>query len=146
MAMDNVLYYHLDFQTRIPYGNIEPYLYDGNMLSIYNLYMKSDTYKTIKTEAQESIREKYIYLRKFLEPEEIVCCKEKADLQFIQKWSSQQRKQYYDNNSERIKQQSKNYYDKHNEKVTCECGSIVQKNCLTKHKKTKQHQEFISKF
>jgi hypothetical protein len=44
------------------------------------------------------------------------------------------KKEYYNKNYEKIKQHN-------NEKITCECGLIVNKSSLTRHKKSKKHTE-----
>ena len=58
---------------------------------------------------------------------------------------SEKKKQDRINNLEKYKQISKNTYEKHKrqdkkkEKVTCECGAIVRKSDIAKHKKTLKH-------
>ena len=61
----------------------------------------------------------------------------------------QKNKQYQQNNKERIKQ----YYQDNKERITeqnkkkikCECGSVVSKGNLPKHKKTKKHIDIMNK-
>ena len=57
-------------------------------------------------------------------------------------------KQYYQDNHEQILEQKKQYYqdnrDKLSEKITCQCGSVVSKINLLKHKKTIKHQKFVN--
>jgi len=45
---------------------------------------------------------------------------------------AEQQKQYYTNNKDKILEQM-------NQKVTCECGCIVNRSSLTRHKRTKTH-------
>jgi hypothetical protein len=45
-------------------------------------------------------------------------------------------KKYYDENKEKIKERIK-------EKITCECGSIVRKNDIARHRKTLKHIAYI---
>jgi len=53
---------------------------------------------------------------------------------------------------EQLKQQKKEYREKHKEQIllqkketiTCECGSIVTKRHIAKHKRTKKHLEIIA--
>jgi hypothetical protein len=52
-------------------------------------------------------------------------------------------KKYREENKEEIKEYSEKYYEENKEKITCECGSIVTKCNLTKHKKTKKHLEYL---
>jgi hypothetical protein len=56
---------------------------------------------------------------------------------------SEKCKRYYEDRKEEIKQQKKQYYEKNKEKllvkVQCECGEILNKSSLTRHKKSKKH-------
>jgi hypothetical protein len=63
----------------------------------------------------------------------------------------EQKKEYYEDNKDKINEQRKEYR-KHNkdkiseqkkEKITCECGSIVRKNDIARHNKTKKHLDFL---
>jgi hypothetical protein len=64
----------------------------------------------------------------------------------------ERRKIYRQENKEKIKEQDKKKYEKNKEqileqnkeKITCECGSIVTKGCLTRHKRTTKHLKLIS--
>ena len=53
-------------------------------------------------------------------------------------------KHYYEVNKEIIKEKKKQYYEENKElmtaKITCECDSIVNKNDIAKHRKTKKHE------
>ena len=59
--------------------------------------------------------------------------------------------QWYNNNKKKILERRDEYYannkkkiaEKLKEKVTCECGTVVKKCCLTRHKKTQKHLKFI---
>ena len=61
------------------------------------------------------------------------------------------RANYYQNNKEKIKEKITKYRqvnkekikEKLSEKVQCECGSEVTKNSLSRHKKTKKHQNYL---
>jgi hypothetical protein len=48
------------------------------------------------------------------------------------------KKQYNKDNKDKIKEYNK-------EKITCDCGCIITKNYLTKHKKTKKHNDLLNK-
>jgi len=50
-----------------------------------------------------------------------------------------QKKKYRENNKEKIKK----YRENNKEKVTCECGCIVTKNDLSRHKKTIKHKNLM---
>lgn len=60
-------------------------------------------------------------------------------------------KEYRDNNKEKLVENYNIYYDKNKEvilekkkeKITCECGSIVCKHTLAKHKRTQTHIKWI---
>jgi len=56
-------------------------------------------------------------------------------------------KKYYDENKEQLNEKAKKYYgenkEKINEKITCECGSIVEKRCISRHQKTLKHISFL---
>ena len=60
-------------------------------------------------------------------------------------------KEYKIKNKEKIAERKKQHYqenrqkvlEQHKEKITCECGCIVGKYFLSKHKKSKKHQDLI---
>jgi len=49
----------------------------------------------------------------------------------------QQKKQYRQANRDKIKTRKKI-------KITCECGSVVRKNDIARHRRTQKHQRFIN--
>ncbi len=51
---------------------------------------------------------------------------------------------YRTNNRERLNEYARNNREINNEKITCECGSILGKLDVTKHLKTKKHQQYIN--
>jgi len=59
----------------------------------------------------------------------------------------EQRKKYYEKNSDKLMEKSNNYYEKNKDKikeklfkkVECECGCMVSKTHLSRHKKTDKH-------
>ena len=56
-------------------------------------------------------------------------------------------KQYYENNKEHTKEQYKQYRE-HNkeyirEKITCECGCIIARGAIARHRKTKKHKDLM---
>ena len=58
----------------------------------------------------------------------------------------QKDKQKYQKNKDKILQQKKQYYqDKCKEKVTCECGAIIAKGGLSRHRKTQVHIKAMTK-
>tara|TARA_R110000764_G_scaffold225350_1_gene314795 strand:- start:124 stop:702 length:579 start_codon:yes stop_codon:yes gene_type:complete len=60
---------------------------------------------------------------------------------------TEQQKQYRTDNKDKLAEQQKQYYtnnkdkilEQMNQKVTCECGCIVNRSSLTRHKRTKTH-------
>ena len=58
------------------------------------------------------------------------------------------KKKYREANRDKIIQKKKEYYqnnkDRLTKKITCECGSVVSKKSLTRHKKSKKHLAFIN--
>jgi len=53
-------------------------------------------------------------------------------------------KQYYENNKIEISAKKKERYNRNKKKVACECGRIVLKQVLPKHKKTKVHKTLMA--
>ena len=61
-------------------------------------------------------------------------------------------KQHYQNNKEKILEYNKQYYKQYyqnnkqylSEKVECECGSVVSRNNITRHKKSVKHINFVN--
>ena len=60
-------------------------------------------------------------------------------------------KQYYRDNKEQISEYKKRYWDDHKDKisekrkqkVTCDCGSVVRKSEISRHRKTHKHLQYI---
>jgi len=53
-------------------------------------------------------------------------------------------KKYRENNKEKVAERKKKWYNQFNkEKVTCECGCVVTKSSLIRHKKSNKHLELI---
>lgn len=60
---------------------------------------------------------------------------------------SKKDKERYEDNKEAVLKKRKEWYQankaKYSQKITCECGSVVSKYCLSRHKKSEKHQKFI---
>ena len=60
----------------------------------------------------------------------------------------EQIKQYYNDNREQILERYRQYYidnrEKAKTKIECECGSVICRGDIAKHKKSKKHQNYIS--
>jgi len=54
-------------------------------------------------------------------------------------------KQYREANKNKINEKSEIINEKQREKVTCECGCVVCKNFLSRHKKTQKHIDLLAK-
>jgi len=54
----------------------------------------------------------------------------------VKMWRKKDYKKYYENNKEKIA-------ERHKEKVTCDCGCVVSRACLTRHKKSQIHLEYL---
>ena len=60
-------------------------------------------------------------------------------------------KEYYQDNKEKMKEKNKNYYqdnkkrisERYKVKMTCECGSIVRKSDIAKHRHTLKHKKYM---
>ena len=61
--------------------------------------------------------------------------------------NKEKKKEYHENNKEKRKEKRKEHYnhnkEKINEKITCQCGTIIIKRCLSTHIKTKKHLKLI---
>ena len=65
---------------------------------------------------------------------------------------AEKHKEYYENNKEILAEKHKEYYEnnkeilaeKNKEKITCECGCLIRKRDLAKHKRTKKHIELMT--
>ena len=65
--------------------------------------------------------------------------------------NKEKRKEFYETNKDKILENNKEYYEANKEKmqeyqkekITCECGSIVCKIILARHKRSVKHQEFL---
>ena len=62
---------------------------------------------------------------------------------------SEQKKQYYENNKEHIHEQTKQYRENNKEhireQIKCECGCIVARDCLSRHKRSAKHKQLMNK-
>ena len=52
-------------------------------------------------------------------------------------------KEKYNKNKAKINKKNKEYYETNKEKITCECGCIVCKYTLLRHKRSAKHQELM---
>ena len=62
----------------------------------------------------------------------------------------EKRKKHYEKNKQKILEQTKGYYEENKveieerrkEKVKCQCGSVIRKDSLPRHKKSQKHQKW----
>ena len=57
---------------------------------------------------------------------------------------SEKRKQYYKDNRNELNKKHKQYYETHKEKITCECGSKIRRDSISRHRKNKKHINLLS--
>ena len=83
--------------------------------------------------------------------EEEIAKREKEYREKNKEQLSEHKKEYYQKNIEHIKEKTKEYreqnkeqiLEKKKEKITCECGCIIRKDILSRHKKTNNHLELM---
>ena len=68
-------------------------------------------------------------------------CMERLGATLNKQVPGQSDKEYYKANKTEIARKQKEYKQV---KVTCECGSVVSKNNIATHRKSKKHQDFIA--
>ena len=56
----------------------------------------------------------------------------------------EEKKEYYKKNKEHIAKQKKEHCEKNKEQITCECGAFITKRSLVRHKQSKKHQNNIN--
>ena len=117
-------------------------MYDNNLNS-KRAYLTDEEYKKKNNEKVKKYREEHIEERK----------------EYNKKWYennkeeiNEKNKKYRENNKEKISQKNKEKYNNNKdiineqrkkEKITCECGSIVRKNDITRHRKSLKHIAYI---
>ena len=101
-------------------------MYDNN-LNTFRAYLTRQEYK-------KKISERY--KKYFNENKEKVYKKNKKYRDKNKEKISKRSKEYYQNNKEIINEQRK-------EKITCECGSIVRKGLIARHRKSLKHIAYI---
>ena len=115
------------------------YIIENEFIDKYNTTLNCDipgrtNKKYYEDNRDEILRKKRIYY------------KERKDMMI------QKNHKYYDANRDHLRKQHRIYYkqnkDKLNEvkkqKTVCDCGSIVRRSDLPRHKKTKKHQNYIT--
>jgi len=119
-------------------GNINKRI-EGRTLKEY--YLDNKEYNAEKKkEWRENNKEKYDkYHKEYRENnKEIIKEKDKIHYQNNKEKIIKQKKKHYENNKETIKEKRK-------EKITCDCGGVVRKSDMSRHRKTIKHQEWQKK-
>ena len=84
----------------------------------------------------------------YTDNKEVIMQKRKEHIKQHREEHLQQRKYNYEKNIERERQICREYHGQHksyyNQPIDCECGCIVTRCCLTRHRKTKKHIELMS--
>jgi len=114
-------------------------MYDNN-LNTFRAYLTGREIKEINKKYREDNKDKESMRKKKYRDDN----KEKESMRL---------KKYRDENKEKIKDMNKKYYDenkekikeKFSEKITCECGSIVRKGDISKHRKSLKHIAYTEK-
>jgi len=99
-------------------------------------------------------RERYYY--DLLKPSLNMCLPYRTEVERCKKYHKEYCKKYYEKNKEKFKENKKKYYENNKEKyklnnskragkITCECGSVVSKSSLARHKKTTKHKKYYQK-
>ena len=105
-----------NFTIRI-FGLYDPYISDNKLIQLYIAYKKSESYKKIIQEQVVYLREKWNYMRMFFEAESLIDDIEKVNIDFKCKWNLEQRKIYYDKNTDKIRKQKRDLYYKNRETI-----------------------------
>tara|TARA_R100000951_G_scaffold88299_1_gene76306 strand:- start:310 stop:807 length:498 start_codon:yes stop_codon:yes gene_type:complete len=112
--------------------------------------IRTDEYNTIRI--MWLVEQYYINIYKCVNNRRAFISK-KQRLERIKKYANKYNKKYRENNKEkekvRIKKYHQNNKDKINKqratkKITCECGSIVRRDCLARHIITKKHKDKLN--
>ena len=89
--------------TTAIYGKYDPDTTDKTLWKLLNEYRCSDVFRIINEEELKYFLEKWYFIRKFFEAEDI--CEDilRINEEFSIKWAAYKRKQYYDKNAEKNK-------------------------------------------
>ena len=137
----------VEYENKWELLNKERYYIENN--ECVNKHIPNRTYKEYIEDNKEIINEK----RKIYQQnnKEIIAEKQKIYQQNNKEIISEKKKIYREQNKEKVKEYDKKYkednkeilYQKAKEKIICECGCQVNKNGLSRHKKTKNHLLFL---
>ena len=104
----------------------------------------------LKKEHYENNKEKIAQLHKeyYEENKEKIIQKNKEYNKENKEKIMQYMKEYNKKNKEKLLKQMKEYRQNNKEKmkvkITCECGAVVRRYGITRHRKTKKHQEYVN--
>ena len=86
------------------------------LLGLLNDYGSSDVFRKIQEEKKIFSLEKWYFMRKFFEAEDVCRIIWRANAEFRIKWVTPKRKEYYVKNTENIREQIRVYYSRNKEK------------------------------
>ena len=152
----------VEYESKWELLNRERYYIENN--KCINKFIPNRTSKEYGQDNKEIIAEKNKIYRE--NNKEIIAEKKKIYRENNKEILFEKRKIYCENNKEIIAEKSKTYYqnnkeqlqenikkykeenkeklkEERNKKITCECGCVVSKCCLTRHKKSKKHLLFL---
>jgi len=114
-----------------------------------NSYVPTRTREEYRQENREQLNE---YQKEYYEANrEIIIEKQKKYQKENKEIISEKNKEYRETNREQLNEYQKEYRktnkdrisEKLKEKITCECGSIVRKNDLSRHRKSQKHLKYL---
>ena len=102
--------------TTAIYGKYDPDTSDKTLLKLQHEYRCSIVFKRINEEEEKYLLEKWYFMRKFFEAENL--CEDilRINDEFRLSWIKQKRKDYYDKNAEKIREQKWLDYHRNREK------------------------------
>jgi len=125
----------------IPHRTKEEY-YEDNKKKIKEYY-ENNKERILEKNKEWYEKNKEYYKERYEDnKEEILKYRKEYDKKNKEKILEKQ-KEYYENNKEKIKQRMKTFYEnnkeKVNKKILCDCGEMVNRNGLARHKKSLKH-------
>ena len=115
-------------------------MYDNNLNSKRAYLTRQEYKKRINKYAKKYYDENKDKFKKYRE----------NNKEYLKKWYENNKeeineysKKYYYENKDKVLERSKKNYDENKEKITCECGSIVVKKDITRHRKSLKHIAYI---
>ena len=102
--------------TTAIFGKYDPETTDKTLLKLKTEYRYSQVFKRINDEEEKYLLEKWYFMRKFFEAENLYEDIVKINDEFNLKWILKKRKEYYDIHAEQIREQQRLAYHRNREK------------------------------